>query len=200
MLAATGTGVPPTALDGVLGVVKAYTTRVGGGPFVGELAGEEGEGLRSRGNEYGTVTGRPRRCGWFDAVAARYSRRINGAAAVALTKLDVLDRYEEIPVCVGYRHRGAVLRDFPASLRVQEEATPVYRTVPGWRSETAGLREWGELPVAARDYVARLEEEIGCPVALVSTGPRREETILRDEPALDRLLGDGRAAVLAARG
>lgn len=198
--AATGSGVPPTALDGVLGVVKAYTTRVGGGPFVGELQGEEGEFLRSRGNEYGTVTGRPRRCGWFDAVAARYSRRINGAAAVALTKLDVLDHFDQIPICVGYRHRGVVLREFPASLRVQEEAVPVYRVVRGWQQETVGLREWSALPVAARDYVSILEEELGCPVALVSTGPRREETVLRDDPALDRLIGAGRAAVVAARG
>ncbi|HSM50160.1 MAG TPA: adenylosuccinate synthase [Thermoanaerobaculia bacterium] len=195
--AATGTGVPPAALGCVLGVLKAYTTRVGGGPFVGELAGEPAEFLRRRGNEFGTVTGRPRRCGWFDAVAARYSQRINGANGIALTKLDVLDEFDEIPVCVGYRHRGEILRGFPASPSAQAEAEPVYRTVRGWRRETVGIRAFEDLPAAARDYVAVLEEEVGAPVWLVSTGPRREETILRGDAGLEPLLGARRSAVEA---
>ena len=195
--AATGSGVPPTALHHVLGVLKAYTTRVGGGPFVGELDGEPADYLRRRGNEFGTVTGRPRRCGWFDAVAARYSRRLNGVEGIALTKLDVLDHFAEIPICVGYRYRGEVLRDFPASPAIQAAAEPVYRTVRGWQTETVGRHAFEELPPAARDYVAVLEEEVGAPVWLVSTGPRREETILRREAGLDRLLGDRRPAVEA---
>ena len=195
--AATGSGVPPTALHHVLGVLKAYTTRVGGGPFVGELDGEPADYLRRRGNEFGTVTGRPRRCGWFDAVAARYSRRLNGVEGIALTKLDVLDHFAEIPICVGYRYRGEVLRGFPASPAIQAAAEPVYRTVRGWQTETVGRHAFEELPPAARDYVAVLEEEVGAPVWLVSTGPRREETILRREAGLDRLLGDRRPAVEA---
>ncbi len=131
--AATGTGVPPTAFDGVLGIVKAYTTRVGGGPFPGELLDEQGEYLRKRGNEFGTVTGRPRRCGWFDTVAVRYAQRLNGAQLVALTKLDVLDELAEIPVCVGYRIQGAVTRELPSRLDHLEHAEPVYKTLPGWR-------------------------------------------------------------------
>ncbi len=197
--ASTGTGVPPTAIDGVLGIVKAYTTRVGGGPFPGELTGDVGEFLRKRGNEFGTVTGRPRRCGWFDAVAARYAVRLNGARQLALTKLDVLDAFEEIPVCVGYRYRGEVLRDFPSCLDTLEGAEPVYRTVKGWRRETVGLLDERDLPREARDYVELLEQEVGARVAIVSTGPRREETIVR-EGALDGWLGERLGAVLAGRG
>lgn len=197
--AATGTGVPPTALDGVLGIVKAYTTRVGGGPFPGELDDAAGEFLRKRGNEFGTVTGRPRRCGWFDAVAVRYAVRLNGATQLALTKLDVLDGFDEIPVCVGYRHRGEVVRDFPSCLETLEEAEPVYKTVKGWRKETVGVLDEADLPREARDYVELLEQEVGARVAIVSTGPRREETIVR-AGALDAWLGERLAAVLAARG
>ena len=198
--AATGTGVPPSALDGVLGIVKAYTTRVGGGPFPGELTGEEGEALRRRGNEFGTVTGRPRRCGWFDAVAVRYAVRLNGARALALTKLDVLDAQAEIPVCVGYRVGGRVLTEFPSCLDTLGEVEPVYETRPGWRSETVGVLEFERLPAAARDYVRFLEEQVGAEVALISTGPRREETILRSGGALGGWLGERFATVLAGRG
>jgi adenylosuccinate synthase len=197
--ACTGTGVPPTALDGVLGIVKAYTTRVGGGPFPGELLDAQGESLRRRGNEFGTVTGRPRRCGWFDAVAVRYAVRLNGARAVALTKLDVLDSLAEIPVCVGYRHAGRVLDEFPSCLDTLEEAEPVYETRPGWQSDTAGILDHDRLPAAARDYVRFLEERIGAEVALVSTGPRREETIVRTAGALGDWLGARLDAVLAQR-
>ncbi|KAB2962504.1 MAG: adenylosuccinate synthase, partial [Thermoanaerobaculia bacterium] len=195
--ACTGTGVPPSALDGVLGIVKAYTTRVGGGPFPGELTDAVGEHLRGRGNEYGTVTGRPRRCGWFDAVAVRYAVRLNGARALALTKLDVLDTYEEIPVCVGYRHGGRVITEFPSRLETLEEAEPVYETLPGWRRETVGTLDFHALPQAARDYVAFLERQVGAEVALVSTGPRREETIVRADTPLAGWLGDRYASVRA---
>jgi adenylosuccinate synthase len=198
--AATGSGVPPTAIGGVLGIVKAYTTRVGGGPFPGELTDERGEFLRQRGNEYGTVTGRPRRCGWFDAVAVRYAVRLNGSELVALTKLDVLDTLDEIPVCVGYRHHGRVLTELPSSLETLEESQPVYETLPGWKSDTSGVLEFERLPRAARDYVSFLEERIGAAVGLVSTGPRREETILCESATLARWLGGRLDRVLAARG
>jgi adenylosuccinate synthase len=193
--ACTGTGLPPRSIDGVLGVLKAYTTRVGGGPLPTEDQGEAGDYLRKRGNEFGTVTGRPRRCGWLDLVAARYSTALNGVDGVALTKLDVLDGFADIPVCVGYRWRGEVLRRFPAELRVLEEAQPEYKVLPGWQRQTVGVLEYGALPPAARDYVSFIEDDLGIPVVLVSTGPRREETIRREAPELARLLGDGLAAI-----
>ena len=198
--ASTGTGVPPTALDGVLGIVKAYTTRVGGGPFPGELEDEHGEHLRRRGNEFGTVTGRPRRCGWFDAVAARYAVRLNGARVVALTKLDVLDEFDEIPVCTGYRHRGRVLREFPSGVETLDGVEPVYELRKGWRQQTAGTLEYDQLPAAARDYVAFLGAQIGAEVAVISTGPRREETLLRESATLAGWLGGGIERILAGRG
>jgi len=198
--AATGAGVPPTAITGVLGIVKAYTTRVGGGPFPGELLDETGEWLRRRGHEFGTVTGRPRRCGWFDAVAARYAVRLNGARAVALTTLDVLDSLDEIPVCVGYRHRGDVLDEFPSCLETLEAVEPVYEILPGWKSDTCGVLEYERLPEAARRYVEFLERTIGTEVALISSGPRREETIVRRSATLDAWLGGRVGEVLAARG
>ena len=198
--ASTGTGVPPTAFDGVLGIVKAYTTRVGGGPFPGELLDDQGEYLRKRGNEFGTVTGRPRRCGWFDTVAVRYAQRLNGAKLVALTKLDVLDELAEIPVCVGYRIQGAVTRELPSRLDHLERAEPVYKTLPGWRTNTVGILEYGKLPQAARDYIAFLEGEIGAEAALISTGPRREETILQSSPLLERWTSGRLARVLEQRG
>jgi len=186
--AATGTGVPPTAIDGVIGILKAYTTRVGAGPFTTELEDDTGEYLRQRGNEFGTVTGRPRRCGWLDLVAARYAQTLNGVDGIALTKLDVLDELREIKICTGYRLRGEVLHDLPAERAALEDAEPVYDTVPGWQKTTAGALELSDLPPAARDYVARIEDELGAPVLFVSTGPRREETILRhDLPELGRL-------------
>ena len=186
--ASTGTGVPPRRIGGVLGVIKAYVTRVGGGPFVTELEDEVGEHLRERGNEVGTSTGRPRRCGWFDAVAARYAVMLNGTNALALTKLDVLDDLDEIKVCTGYRLGDEVLRDFPARVAILEEAEPVYRTGPGWKKPTAGVLDVADLPAAAREYIDVLEEEIGVPVGLISTGPRREETILVDRKEMRRLV------------
>jgi adenylosuccinate synthase len=196
--ACTGAGVPPHHIDGALGVLKAYTTRVGGGPLPTEDLGEAGDYLRKRGNEFGTTTGRPRRCGWLDLVAARYAQALNGVDAVALTKLDVLDAFAEIPVCVGYRYRGELLRRFPPDLRVLAAAQPEYRVLPGWRQETVGALHEAELPPAARAYVAFIEAELETPVALVSTGPRREETILRQVPVLGQLTG-GRLSMLASR-
>ncbi len=186
--ALTGTGVPPRRIGGVLGVIKAYVTRVGGGPFVTELEDEVGEHLRDRGNEVGTTTGRPRRCGWFDAVAARYATMLNGVSALALTKIDVLDELDEIKICIGYEYQGEVHRDFPAELPVLSDAVPVYRTMPGWKQPTAGVLEVDALPQEARDYIAVLEEEIGAPIGLVSTGPRREETILVDRKEMRKVL------------
>lgn len=198
--AAVGAGVPPTALDGVLGVLKAYTTRVGEGPFPTELHDEAGAYLRERGNEFGTTTGRPRRCGWLDLVAARYACELNGVDTIALTKLDVLDGFEEIRLCVAYRIDGAEVRRFPADAAELARAEPVLESVPGWRAETAGVLEHDALPAAARDYVARIEAEVEAPVSLVSTGPRREETIVRDNAHLTSWLGDRLEEVLAARG
>ena len=198
--AATGTGVPPTRFAGAIGVLKAYTTRVGGGPFVSELSGPQGEFLRGRGNEFGTVTGRPRRCGWFDSVVARYARLLNGIDAVALTKLDVLDEFDEIPICVGYRVRGEVLRDLPPEQWALEQAEPVLRTVKGWKSNTVGILDEAKLPREARAYVDLIEEEVGAPVVLISTGPRREETLLRREDALAPLASGRLERVLAGRG
>jgi adenylosuccinate synthase len=188
--ACTGTGLPPKSIDGVLGVLKAYTTRVGSGPLPTEDAGAAGEYLRKRGNEFGTVTGRPRRCGWLDLVAARSATALNGVDSIALTKLDVLDGFEEIPICIGYRYRGELLRRFPAEARVLAEAKPEYRALPGWRRQTVGILEYAALPPAARDYVSFIEDELGVSVCLVSTGPRREETILRDGPELRAITSD----------
>ncbi len=195
----TGAGVAPRRIDGVLGVVKAYTTRVGGGPFVGELFDETGEFLRRRGNEFGTTTGRPRRCGWLDAVATRHAQRLNGADALAITKLDVLDDFDEIKICTAYRYRGELLTDFPAQIETLEGARPEYRTLPGWKSSTVGVIDYGELPRAARDYLTAVEEEIGVPAGMVSTGPRREETIVRDRPEMTRLLSGRLDRVLTHR-
>lgn len=193
----TGTGVPPTALDGVLGVVKAYSTRVGGGPFVTELLDERGEHLRKRGNEFGTVTGRPRRCGYFDAMVARYAARVNGVDALALTKIDVLDELAEIPICIGYRHQGGMLAELPFELEVLQEVEPVFKIAQGWQVSTVGAKTWDELPLAARDYISILEEEVGAPVGFISTGPRREETIVLEIPELDWLLGSRLDAIKA---
>ena len=182
--AATGLGVPPTRIDGVLGVAKAYCTRVGTGPFPTEQQGPEAEAIRERGAEYGATTGRPRRCGWFDAVAARYAVRVNGFDTIALTKLDVLDERETIPVCTGYRFEGEMLDEMPADTRVLEGCEPVYEMVPGWQTPTAGVRDWAMLPQNARRYVERLAELVGTEIGLVSTGPDREQTLIRSKSAL----------------
>jgi adenylosuccinate synthase len=176
----TGLGVPPHAVGTVLGVVKAYTTRVGEGPLPTELLGEMGNRLRESGQEYGASTGRPRRCGWYDAVAVRFSARVSGIDGLALTKLDVLDGLESISLCTGYRCNGAVLQDFPADLKLLTACEPVYEQLPGWSAPTRGARSYDQLPREAQAYVARLEEVTGVPAAIISTGSDREETIVRD--------------------
>ncbi len=181
---AVGTGVPPSRIDGAIGVAKAYCTRVGTGPFPSEADEAGVETLRGRGNEYGATTGRPRRCGWFDAVAARYANRINGFDSLALTKLDVLDTLDEIPVCTAYRHEGQTLDEFPADLTVLAACQPVYEKMAGWRTSTSGVREWADLPEAARRYIERLSDLAQVEVGLVSTGPDRDQTIIRATSAL----------------
>jgi adenylosuccinate synthase len=182
--ALTGLGVPPTRIDGVLGIAKAYTTRVGTGPLPSEIGGALEQQLREKGHEYGASTGRPRRCGWFDAVVVRYSVRVNGFDTLALTKLDVLDDLEEIRICTGYRADGTTLTEFPADLTVLEGAEAVYETLPGWRTSTAGVRDFAVLPAGAQRYVERLAELCGCEIGIVSTGPERDETILRAHSAV----------------
>jgi adenylosuccinate synthase len=180
--AATGSGLGPQAVGYVLGIAKAYTTRVGEGPFPAELTDDTGRLIGERGREFGTVTGRPRRCGWFDAVAVRQSVRTGGIDGIALTKLDILDGFETIKVCVRYRLGGTELDRLPAGQAAQARIEPVYETVPGWKSTTAGARSWAELPAEAVKYVRRIEELIGCPVALLSTSPERDDTILVHDP------------------
>ena len=176
----TGLGVGAHRIDGVLGIIKAYTTRVGEGPLPTELLGEAGEALRESGQEYGASTGRPRRCGWFDAVVARYAVRVNGLQAFALTKLDVLDSLPEIRVCTGYQCGDELVTEFPVDPATLADCVPVYETLPGWDAPTAGVTRFDDLPAEARQYVARLEEVSGSPVAIVSTGSDRADTIVRD--------------------
>jgi adenylosuccinate synthase len=177
----TGLGVPPKAIDGVLGVAKAYTTRVGEGPLPTELFGEVGNRLRETGQEFGAVTGRPRRCGWYDAVAVRYAVRVNGIDALALTKLDVLDGMDELQICTSYRCDGATLTEFPSEIAQLAKCAPTYETIAGWREPTKGARTFAQLPAGAQRYIARLEELTGVPAAVVSTGSAREDTIIRQD-------------------
>lgn len=180
--AAVGAGVGPKSIGYVLGITKAYTTRVGMGPFPTELHDETGERIGERGHEFGTVTGRKRRCGWFDAVLVRQAVKTGGIDGIALTKLDVLDGFDEIRVCVGYELEGRKLDYFPASGVEQAKVTPVYETIPGWKDSTHGARSWAQLPAEAIKYVKRLEELIECPVTLLSTSPERDDTILVHDP------------------
>jgi len=185
--ACVGTGLAPHRITGVLGIVRTYTTRVGEGPFPTEmLEGEEelGQLIRERGREYGASTGRPRRCGWFDAFATRYAAEINGFTSVALTKLDVLDALEQIKVCVGYRLHGKTLDAFPAVSQDLRKVEPVYETLPGWKSSTVGITDLSELPRAAREYVNFLSNQIGVQIGLISTGPERTQTIIVRDSAL----------------
>jgi adenylosuccinate synthase len=183
--AATGSGVGPGAIGYVLGIVKAYTTRVGEGPFPTEQTNEIGRTLGERGHEFGTVTGRPRRCGWFDAVLVRQAIKTGGVNGIALTKLDVLDGFETLDVCTGYRLDGEVLDYLPASLAAQTRIEPVFETIEGWSESTRGARSWADLPANAIKYVRRIEELIEAPVALLSTSPEREDTILVHDPFQD---------------
>ncbi len=180
--AATGCGLGPGAVDYVLGITKAYTTRVGEGPFPTEQQNEVGEFLGTRGHEFGTVTGRRRRCGWFDAVLVRQTVCTSGINGIALTKLDVLDGLEEIKICVGYELDGERIDYLPASQGAQERVVPIYETLPGWKESTEGARTWADLPAQAVKYVRHVEELIGAPVALLSTSPERDDTILVQNP------------------
>jgi len=181
--ACTGLGLGPRAVGAVLGVAKAYTTRVGEGPLPTELNDAMGERLRDTGQEYGASTGRPRRCGWFDAVAVRYAARVNGLDALAITKLDVLDGLDELAICTAYRCRGEVIREMPGDLGVLAACEPVYETMPGWRQPTRGMKHFKDLPAEARAYIGRLEEVSGVPAAIVSTGSERDHTIVREDSA-----------------
>jgi len=183
--AATGVGLGPTAIDFVLGIVKAYTTRVGEGPFPAELHDDDGERLGARGHEFGTVTGRKRRCGWFDAVLVRQTCATSGVSGIALTKLDVLDGFKTLKICVGYNLDGKRLDYLPTAANAQARCTPIYEEMAGWSDTTAGARSWAQLPQAAVNYVRRIEELIQCPVALVSTSPERDDTILVTDPFQD---------------
>ncbi len=178
--AVTGTGVGPTKIGTVIGVTKAYVTRVGEGPFPTEILDEAGESLRARGQEYGAVTGRPRRCGWLDLPLLRYSNRVNGAEWLVVTKLDVLDELTEIPVCTGYKIAGKTTDSIPADVRGLESIQPLYRVFPGWRQSTEGIRDFDQLPAAAKEYLRFLEDESGAKIGMVSTGPDRDQTLMID--------------------
>ncbi len=183
--AATGVGLGPGAIDFVLGIVKAYTTRVGEGPFPTELEDAAGQRLGERGHEFGTTTGRKRRCGWFDAVLVRQTCATSGVNGIALTKLDVLDGFEELKICTGYELDGEVIDHLPFASDFQPRCKPIYETMPGWSQSTAGARSWADLPGEAIKYVRRIEELIQCPVALLSTSPERDDTILVTDPFSD---------------
>ena len=189
--AATGTGVGPTAIGTVISVTKAYVTRVGGGPFPTEIGDAAGEELRARGNEYGAVTGRPRRCGWLDIPLLRYSNQVNGAEWLVVTKLDVLDTLAEIPVCVGYEIEGKVTDEIPADVYGLERIKPIYTTLKGWRQPTEGITEFERLPEAAKNYLRFQEQESGARIGMVSTGPDRDQTMVLPEfaAALDSIHG-----------
>jgi adenylosuccinate synthase len=186
--ACTGLGVGPTRIDAVLGIVKAYTTRVGSGPFPTELRDETGRAIGRRGDEFGATTGRPRRCGWFDAVAVAYACRVNGIDKLVMTKPDVLDGMDEIPVCVGYEYKGSALDGFPVEPEILDRVAPRYVKLRGWKEPVGGVRSWDALPGAFKDYVRFIEEAVEAEVAVVSTGVAREDTIVRPG-ALDGLIG-----------
>ncbi len=183
--AAVGSGIGPGAVEYVLGITKAYTTRVGAGPFPTEQDNDTGKKLGERGHEFGTVTGRPRRCGWFDAVMVRQAIKIGGIDGIALTKLDVLDGIMPLKVCVGYRYNGVILDHLPAAQQVQAGVEPIYENLEGWDESTQGARSWADLPATCIKYVRRIEELIEAPVALLSTSPEREDTILVTDPFAD---------------
>ncbi|MEM5475879.1 adenylosuccinate synthase [Pacificibacter sp. AS14] len=183
--AATGVGLGPGAIDYVLGIVKAYTTRVGEGPFPAELNDADGQRLGERGHEFGTNTGRKRRCGWFDAVLVRQTCATSGVNGISFTKLDVLDGFETLKICVGYELDGKELDYLPTAADQQARCTPIYEEMPGWSESTEGARSWNDLPANAVKYVRRVEELIGCPVAMLSTSPEREDTILVTDPFED---------------
>ena len=180
--ACTGAGVSPRDIHEIIGISKAYITRVGSGPFPTELEDADGESLRQVGGEFGSTTGRPRRCGWFDAIVAKYAVRVNGLTGVALTKLDVLDAFDTIKICTGYEYDGKTLDELPANLEVFGNCRPVYEEMPGWKADLSAVRCFADLPENAQRYVRRLEELIGCPIVIVSVGARRDQTIMLKNP------------------
>jgi adenylosuccinate synthase len=177
----TGAGIGAGLIQEIIGVTKAYTTRVGEGPFVTELDNEIGEKIREKGHEYGTTTGRARRCGWFDGVVVRHATRINGATGLSLMLLDVLDGLEEIKICYAYDHQGEIIEHFPASLKTLAECKPIYRTIKGWKGRVSDCRNYEELPEGARDYIDTIEQIAGAPVKMISVGPGREQTIMKED-------------------
>jgi adenylosuccinate synthase len=177
----TGLGIGPIKFDEIVGIVKAYTTRVGRGPFITELTDKEGDMLRNEGNEYGATTGRPRRCGWFDAVVVNHSVKINNVTTLAMTKLDVLDKFEKVKICVAYKLDGKKISDFPPSLEELEKCEPVYEEMPGWKTKTSDVTKWNDLPANAKEYLERIEEITGTKISIVSIGAKRTQTILRKE-------------------
>ena len=186
--ACTGLGISPIRIEAVFGVLKAYATRVGEGPFPTEQDNDQGRLIRERGHEFGSTTGRPRRCGWFDAVVARYAVSINQIESLALTLFDVLDGFDAIPICVAYEHEGRRLEDLPADPAVLRACRPIYDNVPGWRQETSGITRFEDLPQAAQEYVRRIEAAVGCEAGIVSVGPQREATIFRPKSRIARWL------------
>lgn len=187
--ACTGTGVPPTRISGVLGVSKAYVTRVGSGPFPTEALDGAGERIRQRGNEFGAVTGRPRRCGWFDVPLLRYTAAINGFDSLIVTKLDVLDEFDNIQVCVGYRVGGREVTTMPPTVAQLAQVEPIYECIPGWRTSTFGITSYEELPAKAREYLSYLENRTGVEIGCISTGPERNQTIVRSGSRFEKLVG-----------
>ncbi len=186
--ACTGLGISPIRIASVIGVLKAYSTRVGEGPFPTEQSGATGDTIRKRGNEFGSTTGRPRRCGWFDCLVARYAVMINQIESLALTLFDVLDDFDEIPVCVAYEHKGERLERLPADAAVLRDCRPVYETLPGWKKDTSLVTRFDDLPDSARAYIDRIEKLVGCEVGIVSTSPLREQTIFRPDGRIARWL------------
>jgi adenylosuccinate synthase len=185
----TGAGFPPTGIDGVVGVSKAYITRVGAGPFPSEAHDEYGDRIRNAGGEFGTVTGRPRRCGWFDVPLLRYTANINGFDSLAITKLDVLDQLDEIKVCTAYRLAGKQIDTMPATREGMDQIESVYENLPGWKTATTGARRWADLPANARTYLEFLAERTGIEVGSVSVGPERNQTVLVKGSKLDGFMG-----------
>ena len=180
--ACIGTGVGPTKIQAVLGVTKAYTTRVGGGPFPTELNDEIGKGFKTRGQEFGATTGRPRRCGWLDIVLLRHAVRVNGLTSLAVTKLDVLDGFEELKICHGYRYKGKLYKEMPSDLDLLSNCTPVYEVLPGWSVDTTGVTSYKSLPTQAKRYLTRIEKLSGCTIDMISTGSGRGDTIILRNP------------------
>ncbi len=173
-----GSGISPKQIDQIIGVFKAYITRVGGGPMPTELKDKTGEFIRERAHEYGATTGRPRRCGWFDAVAGSFSAQVNGFTSIALTRLDVLDAFDSLKICTGYKLNGDIVRNFPSDIAVLGKCQPVYEELPGWQTPISDIRHHNQLPSQARRYVARLEELLSCPVSVISVGASRDQSIM----------------------